>query len=227
MEFENQFSQMAALLGDKVRSVMLWNLLDGRAYTATELSLCADVSCQSASNHLAKLVEAHLLTVEKQGKHRYFRLANAEVAQVVESMASLVQIPSEQRKERPTPNGVTYARTCYDHLAGRAGVEITAALIRQGILRAVEKKYEVSACGYGWFRSLGIRVEEIKCQKRSFAHPCLDWSERRHHVAGALGASLLRMMLQEDWIRRVKNSRQIWITPKGQTELKERLHLEV
>lgn len=228
MEFENQFSEIASLLGDKCRSVMLWNLLDGRAYTATELSLCADVSAQSASNHLSKLVCANILTVEKQGRHRYYRYASPDVARVIESMANL--LPPDQKNEKKENNALTnisFARTCYDHIAGKIGVGITGAFIKKKIIEVAGKKYDVSGFGNNWFRSAGINVDEIKLQKRSFAYPCLDWTERKHHLAGALGAALLQMMLKADWIRRVKHSREIILTSKGKTELKKRLDLEI
>lgn len=228
MEFENQFSHLASLLGDKSRLIMLWHLLDGRAYTATELSLCADISCQSASSHLSRLVDACILIVEKQGRHRYFRYANPDVAQAIESMASLLPLSWElKRTERVAPAGITYARMCYDHLAGKAGVVITDALVRKNILEVSGKTYQISVHGTDWFRSIGIHTNELARQKRSFAHPCLDWSERRHHVAGALGASLLNMMLQEDWIRKTAHSRELFITPKGKMELLHKMNVEV
>lgn len=228
MEFTRQFSHIAGLLGDKARSRMLWHLLDGRAYTATELALCADVSFQSASNHLTKLVAARLLTVEKQGRHRYFRYASAEVAQVVESMASLVELPAAGKAGALlASSGITYARTCYDHLAGRVGVEMTNALVSKGMLRTEGKRYEVSPGGEDWFRSVGVELREVRRQKRCFARACLDWSERKHHLAGALGAALLEMMFKEDWIRRSNHSRQVWVTPKGTAQLQNKLLLSV
>lgn len=227
-EFENQFSQLASLLGSKSRSVMLWNLLDGRAYTATELSLCAEISAQSASNHLTKLVNANLLTVEKQGRHRYYRYASPEVARVVESMASLLPISRDnQRMEKPEPTGEMFARTCYDHLAGKVGVDMTNMLINKGMIETVGKKYKVTPSGKEWFHSIGIDINELKSQKRSFAYQCLDWSERKHHIAGALGAAILQILLQKDWIRKKENSRKIIITPKGKRGLKNKLNLKI
>lgn len=164
MEFESQFSQIASLLGDKSRSVMLWNLLDGRAYTATELAVCADISLQSASNHLSKLVCAYILTVEKQGRHRYYSYTNAQVAQVIESMASLLPL-SQERQQRPGQVGITYARTCYDHLAGKAGVAITDSLIKEGMVEKIENRYIVTSFGKDWFESTGINVNEATLQK--------------------------------------------------------------
>jgi DNA-binding transcriptional ArsR family regulator len=226
-EFEIQFSEVAALLGNNPRSLMLWNLLDGRAYTATELSLCAEISAQSASNHLTKLVEANLLIVEKQGRHRYYRFANPDVARVVESMASLIPISQNYKKvKKPEPTGELFARTCYDHLAGKVGVDLTNSLINKGLIEVIGTKYNVTHLGEAWFQSIGINVDELKSQKRSFAHQCLDWSERKHHIAGALGATILEVMLINDWLRRKNdNSREVIITPKGRKELEKRFGL--
>jgi len=228
MEFEDQFSRLAVLLGDRSRSVMLWNLLDGRAYTATELSHCADISAQSASNHLSQLISSGILKVEKQGRHRYYRFANAGMARVIESMAGL--LPPNQKnleKEKVEPEGFRYARTCYDHLAGCISVKITNSLLKKRIIKSTDNNYEVSRTGIKWFLSVGIQIDEVKLQKRSFAYPCLDWSERNDHLAGALGAALLKMMLHEDWVRRNKNSRQVIITAKGKAELRTKLDIEL
>lgn len=226
MELEDKFGYIATLLGDKARAIMLWSLLDGKAFTATELSICANISRQSTSNHLAKMIDAQLLTVEKQGRHRYYALANAQVAQVIESMASL--IPDAQVKSlttKPKPQDITYARTCYDHLAGELGVKITDALVKQQIIEPVDNQYIVTALGVKWFSNLDINVGELKLKKRSFAHKCLDWTERRHHMAGALATALMEYMICNDWIRRKKNTRAVLITPLGTKELNDRLKL--
>lgn len=227
-EFENQFSQLALLLGSKARSAMLWNLLDGRAYTATELSLCAEISAQSASNHLIKLVEANLLAIETQGRHRYYRFANPDVARVVESMASLLPISQSHKKvKRPEPTGELFARTCYDHLAGKVGVDITDSLVKKGMIKPTGNKYRMTVLGEKWFQSIGINIDEVKSAKRLFAYQCLDWSERRHHIAGALGAAICRMMLKHDWIRRKENTREVIVTAKGKKALKNELDLRI
>lgn len=226
MEIENKFGYIATLLGDKARAIMLWSLLDGKAYTATELSICANISRQSTSNHLAKLIESKLLIVEKQGRHRYYRLANAKVAQVIESMASL--IPDAQIKlinTKPNSQDITYARTCYDHLAGELGVKITDALVKQKIIKPIDKKYIVTTFGVKWFSNLDISIDELKLKKRSFAHKCLDWTERRHHLAGSLGTALLEYMICNDWIRKKKNTRAVLVTSLGAKELSDRLKL--
>lgn len=226
-DLDRQFSHIASLLGDKVRSLMLWNLLDGRAYTATELAMSADTSPQSASNHLSKLVQANILTIDKQGRHRYYRYANDQVAQAVEAMASL--LPNDQsRKPRAAPSGITYARTCYDHIAGKIGVMITDALLAKNILQTQEKQYLVTTpVGENWFQALDIDIGVLKAKKRAFAYPCLDWSERRHHVAGTLGAALLQAFLQNQWIRRKEHSREMLVTVQGKLALQEILGIDV
>ncbi len=206
---------------------MLWNLLDGRAYTATELATSANISLQSASGHLKKMTSMNILTVEKQGRHRYFKFANDQVAQVVESMASLIPLTSEYQKIKPPQlTNFTYARTCYDHLAGHLGIQITQALLKQQIIKTFEKEYVVTEYGKKWFQKLGIDIANIKRQKRSFAYQCLDWSERKHHIGGALGASLLEKMTSENWIRKRPHSREVILTSKGKSELKKKLNLE-
>ncbi|WP_262708964.1 ArsR/SmtB family transcription factor [Tenacibaculum caenipelagi] len=216
------------MLGDKSRSIILWNLLDGRAYTATELAASANISLQSASNHLKKMTSANLLTVEKQGRHRYFKLANNEVAQVIESMASLISVDKDYKKiKSPQLNDFTYARTCYDHLAGKLGVKLTTSLLDNEIIKISGKDYKVTESGQEWFQKIGVDIHTIQQKKRSFAHQCLDWSERKHHIAGALGASLLQLMIEKDWIRKKANSREVFITSAGKIELKNRLNLEI
>jgi DNA-binding transcriptional ArsR family regulator len=225
--FEDKFGEVAALIGDKARSVMLWCLLDGRAYTATELAICANISAQSASNHLSKLIRANIIVVEKQGRHRYYRCAGPHVAQAIESLASLVDVNQNKRIEIAPADEITHARTCYDHLAGKLGVVVTRAMLDKKIIRLYENKYDVTDMGERWFASFDIEVAELRKMKRSFAHPCLDWSERKHHIAGALGSALLTMMLEKDWIRRKRNTRAILITPKGQLILRENLAIKI
>ena len=226
--FETRLSGVASLLGDKSRSVMLWNLMDGKAYTATELSLCADISPQSASNHLAKLVNAGILTVTKQGRHRYYSFASTEAAHVMESIATILPPgPDLTIKFGPEPSGITYARTCYDHIAGRVGVALTESLVEHRLIDPSGEDYLVTDKGKDWFASLGLDVEEIRSQRRSFARQCLDWSERKPHLAGALGASLLQMMLKKNWARKMKMSRELFITAAGRSGLRNVLKLEI
>ena len=227
-DLEKDFSEIATLFGDKSRAIMLWNLLDGRAYTATELAACANVSSQSASNHLSKFLQKGILSVEKQGRHRYYKLASPEVAQVVESMASLLSNQTAYKKvKRPKMTAFTYARTCYKHLAGEVGVKITEALVSEQIIFPNEKDFELTKKGKLWFVELGIAVEDLQNLKRSFAFQCLDWSERKHHLAGALGDAFLEKMLEKDWFRKHKNTRELVLTAIGKKELQQLLNVNL
>jgi len=218
---------MASLIGEPVRATVLWSLLDGKAYTATELAIVADVSPQSISMHLNKLVKENLLTVESQGRHRYYRFSKPEVAYVIEAMANL--LPADKmngiHESTNSINGIKYCRTCYDHLAGKIGVAITEQLLKQKIILVDEKQYAITSKGTKWFMEMGISISKLECKRRVFARQCLDWSERRHHLAGALGAALLTKMFDSGWIRKTKGSRAIIITSKGQTQLYKKFKL--
>ncbi len=227
MEIQDDFKHIASLIGEPARALMLWNLLDGRAMTATELAILAEVSAQSASMHLAKLIQAELLTQEKQGRHRYYRLARPEVAYVIESMASLLPAKKTITKYEVQNSGVRYCRTCYDHLAGKVGVAITEKLVRSGYIKPAAGSYSVTGKGEHWFKELDISIAQLKEQKRSFARQCLDWSERKNHLAGSLGAALLASMLARDWMRRKKGTREIIVTSKGSGNIYELLKLSI
>lgn len=227
-KIEQHFGRITSLIGERSRTMMLWNLLDGRAYTATELAVCADISPQAASNHLSKLVKASLLIVDSQGRHKYYRFANDKVAQVIETIASLLPIDNyNQEKETTQLNGIRYARTCYDHLAGKAGVAITNGLLEKKILVPQKNNYTVSVSGVKWFGEIGININAVHQLKRKFAYPCLDWSERKHHLGGALGAVFLDTLTTKGWIRKIKQSREIIITGPGKSELNKRLGIEI
>ncbi|MEZ0129781.1 ArsR/SmtB family transcription factor, partial [Flavobacterium sp. LBUM151] len=188
---ENQFIKTATLIGDATRAAILWNLLDGRAFTATELSIAAGTSAQNISMHLAKLLEANLICVEKQGRHKYYRFSSKEVAYAVEAMANLIPKPENTiKKETEKYPPIKYCRTCYDHLAGKIGVALTDSLLEQKIILNKNDVFEISSDGKKWFSDFGINLEEAQKQKRIFLKPCLDWSERRNHLAGSVGAML-------------------------------------
>ena len=218
IEIEKHFGHIASLIGEKSRAIMLWNLLDGRAYTATELAGAADVSFQSASNHLSQLLNAGLLRSEKQGRHKYYRFAGDQVAKAIENIAGLMPAASIDKSTNQII-GIKYARTCYDHLAGRMGVQLTHSLLKNRWLIAYDDRYELSGIGDKQFQSMGIDVAATRKQNRKFAYPCLDWSERNHHLGGALGAALLQSMIDKDWVRKIKHSREILITGKGKVEV--------
>jgi DNA-binding transcriptional ArsR family regulator len=217
---EDQFIKTATLIGDATRASILWNLLDGRAFTATELAIAVETSAQNISMHLGKLLEASLICVEKQGRHKYYRFSNKEVAYAVEAMANLIPKPkvAVKKKSKEYPP-IKYCRTCYDHLAGKIGVALTDSLLEQKIIVQQDNTFEISKEGARWFSDFGIDLPEAQKQKRIFLKPCLDWSERRNHIAGSIGALLLNKMISEDWLRRNKNSRAVTITGKGEKEL--------
>ncbi|MGC1514766.1 MAG: helix-turn-helix domain-containing protein, partial [Maribacter sp.] len=207
---------------------IVWSLLDGRAYTASELALVADVSPSSVSNHLSKLLQGEILKVDAQGRHRYYSFANPDVAYAVESLANLAGKKTSSKIETTTPvSEVKYCRTCYDHLAGKVGVLITERLLSHERIALQDTSFEVTAAGRTLFQEFGLDIGEIKKQRRHFAKPCLDWSERKYHLAGSLGAALFKQMLGLDWMRRTKNSRAILITATGREGLLQTFDVKV
>jgi DNA-binding transcriptional ArsR family regulator len=225
---EKEIGYITSLIGDPVRTAILWTLLDNRAYTATELAISADTSPQNMSMHLSKLTQADLLTIESQGRHRYYKISRPEVAYALEAIGNLIPNVKHRKIVNNKENSaIKYCRTCYDHLAGKVGVLITEALLEQKILAVEANTYVVTNLGDPFFSELAIDVAELKKSRRIFAKPCLDWSERKHHLAGALGAALLDKMLSLDYIRRTKNSRAIIITSKGQLQLYDRFKISV
>jgi DNA-binding transcriptional ArsR family regulator len=219
-ELEQQFGQIASLIGERSRAIMLWNLLDGKAYTATELALSAHISPQAASHHLSKLVEAGLLALVRQGRHRYYCFANERVAHVIENLAGLLPLPTKAPKQATiVPSGLTYARSCYGHLAGKVGVTIHNALLTKGLFFPEKGEYGISEKGRAWFLDLEMDVMAIESRKRKLAYPCMDWSERKFHLGGALGTLLLTTLLERDWVRKMDGSREIVMTSNGKKEL--------
>lgn len=221
---ESNFIAVTALICEPVRAKVLWKLLDGKAYTATELAHSASVSSSAMSNHLNKLLKGSVLKVEAQGRHRYYCFANEEVAYAVEALANLAD--HKHYMVSQPKSGVEYCRSCYDHLAGYAGVTITQALLQRGYLTTKGKDFLVSASGWEWFAGLGIREADFLKSRRPLARQCLDWSERRPHLAGHLGALFLQMGLENHWFKRVQFSRELIITAKGRQNLYRLLKLE-
>jgi DNA-binding transcriptional ArsR family regulator len=176
--------------------------------------------------HLGKLLRAGLLSVEVQGRHRYYTFSREEVAEVIEAMANLIPVGQVVKKDAETIP-IKFCRTCYDHLAGKVGVSILEGMIRQKWLVYRDLELEVTQKGLQWFKEWGIDCAEVGRQRRSFAKPCLDWSERRHHLAGALGAALLKKMLGEHWLRRTANSRAVVVTARGQQALEAHFNIQL
>jgi DNA-binding transcriptional ArsR family regulator len=224
---ETKFVDVAGLIGEPARAKMLWNLLNGRAYTASELAIVADISGTSASNHLAKLLEADLLKVERQGRHRYFSFSKPEIAYVVESLASLSSYSSSKGIKEIATTGIKYCRSCYDHLAGHVGVKITEALEKKKAIRKHVNSYFVTNSGWKLLAELDIVESEMINNRRPLTRQCLDWSERRPHIAGQVGAMLLNTMLEKSWFKRMRFSRELIITTKGRGEIQKLFGVEV
>jgi DNA-binding transcriptional ArsR family regulator len=218
-------TNIASLIGEPARAKILWALMDGRAYTARELAIGVETTPQNLSMHLGKLLRAGLLAVEIQGRHRYYSFSREEVASAMEAIANLV--PAEQVVRKDTDAvPIKFCRTCYDHLAGKVGVSIMEGLLRQKLIIYRDKELDVTPKGVQWFSEWGIDCAELREQRRAFAKPCLDWTERRHHLAGALGAALLEKMLEGHWLRRTAKSRAVVVTAKGKQELETRLNIQ-
>jgi len=220
-------AEVGALIGDPARASILVALMDGRALTATELAQIAGVSPQTTSGHLSKLAGANLLAVEAQGRHRYFRLAGPRVAEALEAMTVLaVDGPPRHRPTGPRDQALRDARTCYDHLAGRIGVALADAFQDRDYIAPKDKDFTLTDRGRGFFEDFGIDVSSLESKRRSFARQCLDWSERRPHMAGALGAAVADRCFDIGWIKRVKDSRAVTITAPGRRGFAETLGIE-
>jgi DNA-binding transcriptional ArsR family regulator len=214
-------AQVASLVGDPARANMLAALLDGKALTASELAYVAGVPPQTASGHLAKLSDAKLLALEKQGRHRYFRLASALVGQMLEGLMAVAETgPARHRPHWQGGDALRGARTCYDHLAGRLAVSIADTLIARGHVILDGDGGNVTEAGRTFLESAGIDLATAS-KRRVFCRPCLDWSERRPHLAGALGAAICRHTLAQGWLIPISDSRALEITAKGRQSLFE------
>ncbi|WTX17691.1 winged helix-turn-helix domain-containing protein [Streptomyces sp. NBC_00005] len=219
-----QLARLAGLIADETRASCLLALLDGRAWTATELARHAGVAVSTVSEHLSKLVAGGLLTQERQGRHRYVRLADARIAQLVEDLAAQVN-PGEvvrPRSLRESSAGAAMARgrTCYDHLAGRLGIAVTDALTLRGLLRQ-DTGFALTDTGVRWFDTAGIGLR--RTGRRPLARGCLDWTERRPHLAGVAGAAFCRHALDAGWCARIGSGRAVKVTPSGERVLGELL----
>jgi DNA-binding transcriptional ArsR family regulator len=220
-----RFAEIAALAGDPARVGMLHALLDGRALTATELARAAGVTPQTASGHLSRLTRAGLIAVHQQGRHRYHRLASAAVAQMMESIMQVAALaaPAPARMfTGPRDAALRNARTCYDHLAGRLGVALADALVEAGHVELADDAGLLTDSGSALLQRAGVDVAAMTTsKKRVLCRPCIDWSERRPHLAGALGAALCSHCLDQGWIRRIDGTRAVAVTRKGELGLRE------
>ena len=215
MDVDLDIASAAALVADPARARMLTALMDGRARTAKELAYGAGITPQTASSHLAKLLGARLLAMVRQSRHRYFRLAAPSVGHAVEAlMAVSLGRPRVPRLDGPL-DGLRLARTCYDHLAGRLGVLVTDAMVRRRLLKPRGRDFLLTAPGERLLGRLGVDVGKARRERRAFARQCLDWSERRPHLAGALGAAVARRCLDLRWVHPVAEERTLALTPQG------------
>jgi DNA-binding transcriptional ArsR family regulator len=225
MKMGDYVSEVGALLGDPVRAAILTALLNGRSLPAGELALIGNVAAQTASFHLGKLLESDLIAVERQGKYRYYRLANEQVGLALESLAAIAPLRSEDiatpRRKPGCREEMQFARTCYRHLAGQLAIQLHNALLIQGlIVRATERDYELTAEGEKWLESLcpaAKNVPILSQQRRGRA--CLDWTERRFHIGGRLGSLLFSRMKDGGWLLQRADTRVVGVTLKGRQSL--------
>ncbi len=210
-----QLAELGAVMGDPARANMLLALFDGRALPAGELAYQARIAAPTASGHLARLVEAGLLTVARQGRHRYYRLAGPRVARLIEHMVTLGQEAAPRRASRVDP-ALRAGRTCYDHLAGELGVALTDGLVRDDHLRIVEEGAELTPRGSAFLTGFGLDLAPR--DTRGICRTCIDWSERRPHLAGRVGVALCRRCLELGWIERGRDSRAVRVTASGAAE---------
>ncbi len=227
MRGEANIATVAALIGDPARAGILTALADGRALPAGELAMSAGLSPSAASAHLTKLLEGGLLALEREGRHRYYRLAGPGIADALESLALIAGRPSRVTVVRsPQAEALRYARCCYDHLAGELGVGIAVALENRGLIASIEpgKRMDVTLAGMAWFEAVfGIDVRKLRPGRHGLACRCLDWTERRHHLAGPLGTLLLQRCFELGWLRRTPHSRAVRLTQKGRDSLQAQL----
>ncbi|HUL65287.1 MAG TPA: helix-turn-helix transcriptional regulator [Burkholderiaceae bacterium] len=213
-------ARVAGVIGEPARAEMLSVLMGGQALTATELAAAANVTKQTASAHLSKLLEARLVAMESQGRHRYFRLADDDVAHLLESLMGVAFRSGAVRvRTSPREPALRSARVCYDHLAGDQGVQLLDSLLKRKLLRRRDDALELTPAGADFFRSFGIDIDALSAQRRPLCRTCLDWSVRRHHLGGAVGAGVLARMFALGWARRAKGSRVVTFTPAGAAAL--------
>ncbi|VVD94369.1 transcriptional regulator, ArsR family protein [Pandoraea communis] len=230
MDDTPDIARVARLLADTARTRIVWTLIDGSARPAGELAYQAGISAQSASAHLTKLVGGGLLAVEAQGRHRYFRIANTDVACMIESMAALASgtelgLPQCLGSTRSPTEAFMHARTCYDHLAGELAVGVLASMTRARWLRRHGAELVATRLGEQQLGALGIDLASAQGERRVFARPCADLTQRQPHLGGALGTHMLRLYIDQNWIVRSPKSRLVSITPKGNEMFRKLLGL--
>ena len=216
----------ARLMADPSRGSILYSLLDGRARTAGELARLANISPQNASMHLRKLLMAGVLQQTPSGRHIYYRLGNPGVAEALEWLEFGAKQLRPAEKEHGS-NGLEFARTCYDHAAGRFAVLIADGLVKKRLLESAERDFTISASGAAFLSGWGIDVRQLATRQRKLTRPCLDWTERRFHVAGSLGTAILQAFLERKWVARSREPRLLRVTYEGKVVLNRELSLSL
>ena len=219
--------EVAALVGDTARATMLNALMGGQSLTATELAYGANVSRPTASGHLGKLVAARLLTVIHEGRFNYYRIASPLVATMLESIkvVAALQVPPRHRPRSANDDAIRFARSCYDHLAGKIGVAVTDALVAMGHIVLTDQGGEVTPSGGRFLSAFG--ADPGPRTRRIFCQPCLDWSERRYHLKGLVGARILDRLLERGWLKCVAGSRALQLTSSGKAGFSEIFQIEI
>ncbi|MGU9829709.1 ArsR/SmtB family transcription factor [Pseudomonas sp. LF242] len=222
---DTALSHVAGAIAEPARTKMLCSLMDGHARTSTEMAAIAQVSASTASAHLARLKNDGLLTLHTQGRHRYYSLAGPHVAQAIEGLM-VISRHTSRGFVSTTPTRLQFARTCYDHMAGTLAVHLHDHFIASGWLMG-DGTYQLSAAGEQAMTELGIDVPALRAQRRRFACSCLDWSMRRPHLAGALGAALLQSVIRRGWVTQDLDSRALGLTAKGRKALASRFGMDI
>jgi len=227
-----KLSSTTNLLADPGRAAILLRLMSGLALPAGELAATANVAPQTASEHLVKLVEGRFLDVERQGRHRYYRLASAEVADAIEALLVLTARSGVSNpvvaSSRPQVGSLAHARTCYGHLAGWVGVQIAKNLEARGMIKLYDAKaYSISPSGKEWFEGIGVGVPSSGVAQKKLAVRCLDWTERRHHLAGTLGCALYKRFRELGWLMPIRDTRVVRVTMEGRTQVWKLLGIAV
>lgn len=215
-------SKIAALIGDPARANMLTSLMSGKALTPSELAIETGLTKQTVSSHLSRLLDGNLVAAEKQGRHRYFRLAGEDVAQALEGLMALSSERSAPRvRTGPKDAAMRKARVCYDHLAGEMGVFLYDQMVARNWLKLGPDSLELTDLGAKGIVERGVPLDLLNHKKRVLCRSCLDWSERRTHLAGSVGAALLDQIVQRNWARRETNSRVVVFNPEGEMQFRK------
>ena len=222
---EPDLALVAGVIGEPARAAMLTAMLGGQPLAAGELARRAGVTAATASAHLARMVEHGLVSRRNAGRHRYYELANGDVAAALEALARVAALEAGNDVRLTRNDELRFARTCYDHLAGRLGVLLTQALLERGLIQG--SGFELTTAGGDWLARLGIDVATLRQSRRTLSRPCLDWSERRDHLAGAAGAAITGALLERGWLVRLPGTRALRLTLRGREGLYRWIGLEI